>query len=156
VLWAGAASAGTIVLVGDSISAGVGASSPRQAYAWRLERSLSTRHRVVNYSRPGWSVRGDVGVFNPTNFAGAAALWPDVVVLALGHERLLPRRAARRVQRRIRDGAPNPRGRRDGPLRDAVSATRFLRGHAQHRRSNDAGHDRIRKWMEEKLTELLD
>jgi len=83
-LLACAASAETIVLVGDSISAGVGASSPRRAYAWQLERSLSRSHRVVNYSRGGWAVSGEVGISDPANFLGAAALWPDVVVIALG------------------------------------------------------------------------
>jgi len=79
-----AASAGTIVLIGDSISAGAGASAPRRAYAWQLERSLSRRHRVVNYARGGGSVRGDVGSVDPADFPGAAALRPDVVVIALG------------------------------------------------------------------------
>jgi len=79
-----AASAETVVLVGDSISAGAGASSPRRAYAFQLEQALSRRHRVVNYSRGGWTVEGNAAVFNPASFPGAAALWPDVVVIALG------------------------------------------------------------------------
>jgi lysophospholipase L1-like esterase len=83
-LVAARASAETIVLVGDSISAGAGASSPKRAYAFRLERALVREHRVVNYSRGGWSVAADVGVIDPADVPGAAALAPDVVVLALG------------------------------------------------------------------------
>ncbi len=83
-LLAHTASAATIVLVGDSISAGDGSSSPRRAYAWQLERSLSRRHRVVNYSRGAWSVSGTAGIVDPAHFPGAALLFPAVVVIILG------------------------------------------------------------------------
>jgi lysophospholipase L1-like esterase len=74
----------TLVLFGDSITVGAGASTPEHAYAYRLAQALAARHRVVGYARGGWTVAGRRSFAMPAFARGAWTLSPDAVVIALG------------------------------------------------------------------------
>jgi lysophospholipase L1-like esterase len=74
----------TLVLLGDSITVGMGASTPEHAYAFRLAEALAARQRVVGYARGAWTVAGRGGFARPAFARGARSLSPDAVVIALG------------------------------------------------------------------------
>lgn len=78
------AQAGNVVIFGDSISVGASADTGAQAYAARLAGKITTADYLLNYSRGGWAVLGDVGIVDPASVSGLLQMWPHTVIIALG------------------------------------------------------------------------
>jgi len=72
-----------LVIFGDSIAVGEGASNGTKSFAAILAKK-TTRYFVLNYSRGGWSVSANSGMINPANINGVTALFPNSIILALG------------------------------------------------------------------------
>lgn len=78
-IWAAPLSAATVLVYGDSLSAGYGL-PPGQGWVSLLERRLAPAHRVVNASQSGETSAGGLSRLPAT----LARHRPDVVVLELG------------------------------------------------------------------------
>jgi lysophospholipase L1-like esterase len=73
----------TLVLIGDSISAGAAASRPDKGYVALLTKRL-TGYSLINYSRGGWSVHATKNYVEPAYIGGVPPLWPNEMVIVLG------------------------------------------------------------------------
>ena len=82
----GAATVIKVACVGDSITAGVGASDGAHNYPNGLANLLGPRYQVGNYGESGATLLkdGDSPYWQRGGFAGSAAFAPNVVVIMLG------------------------------------------------------------------------
>jgi len=75
--------ADSLVILGDSIAFGQGASNGTKSFSAILAKK-TTRYFVLNYSRGGWSVSANSGGIKPANINGVTALFPYAIIIALG------------------------------------------------------------------------
>jgi lysophospholipase L1-like esterase len=75
-----------VACVGDSITAGHGASDPSQSYPGQLSELLGDEYDVGNFGRDSATMlkNGDFPYWNQPEFEAAKAFLPDVVVIGLG------------------------------------------------------------------------
>jgi acyl-CoA thioesterase I len=77
----------TVFCIGDSITAGVGLSSPAQSYPAKLQQLLGTNYVVINYGVSGTTMlfQGDFPYWGTSDYvASHSPPLPDIVIIMLG------------------------------------------------------------------------